>query len=59
MVSAWLGVQFLMIEFMLPLHPKAHFRPTDGAESPGRVPHDPAADAHATNAELANVADLT
>jgi hypothetical protein len=27
---------FAMIEFMLPAHDKAHFRPTDSDESPGR-----------------------
>ena len=30
---------FAMIEFMLPRHPNAHFRPTDSGESPGRVGH--------------------
>ena len=28
---------FAMIEFARPRHPAAHFRPTDAAESPGRV----------------------
>jgi hypothetical protein len=28
---------FAMIEFMHPKHPKAHFRPTDTDESPGRA----------------------
>lgn len=28
---------FAMIEFMLPRHPQAHYRPTDSAESPGRM----------------------
>lgn len=28
---------FAMIEFMHPKHKKAHFRPTDAKESPGRV----------------------
>jgi hypothetical protein len=28
---------FAMIEFMHPRHPKAHYRPTDSSESPGRV----------------------
>lgn len=28
---------FAMIEFMLPRHPEAHYRPTDSRESPGRV----------------------
>jgi hypothetical protein len=28
---------FAMIEFMHPRHPEAHYRPTDSAESPGRV----------------------
>jgi hypothetical protein len=27
---------FAMIEFMHPRHPKAHYRPTDSKESPGR-----------------------
>jgi hypothetical protein len=26
-----------MLEFMLPRHPRAHFRATDSGESPGRV----------------------
>ena len=30
---------FAMIEFMRPRHPKAHFRPTDSKESPGRKWH--------------------
>jgi hypothetical protein len=28
---------FGMIEFMHPRHPKAHFKPTDSSESPGRM----------------------
>lgn len=28
---------FAMIEFMLPRHPAAHYRPTDSNESPGRM----------------------
>lgn len=28
---------FAMIEFMLPRHPDAHYRPTDSHESPGRT----------------------
>jgi len=28
---------FAMIEFMLPRHPEAHYRPTDSKESPGRM----------------------
>jgi hypothetical protein len=28
---------FAMIEFMHPRHPRAHFKATDSAESPGRV----------------------
>jgi hypothetical protein len=31
------AANFLMIEFMRPRHPKAHFKPTDSQESPGRV----------------------
>lgn len=31
------AANFAMIEFMYPRHEKAHFRPTDDAESPGRV----------------------
>ena len=30
---------FAMIEFMHPRHEKAHYRPTDSKESPGRVWH--------------------
>jgi hypothetical protein len=33
------AANFAMIEFMLPGHPKAHFKPTDSNESPGRVWH--------------------
>jgi len=29
------AANFLMIEFMYPSHPKAHYRPTDHDESPG------------------------
>jgi hypothetical protein len=28
---------FAMIEFMHPRHPQAHYKPTDSADSPGRV----------------------
>lgn len=31
------GANYLMIEFMEPLHPDAHFTPTDAGESVGRV----------------------
>lgn len=31
---------FLMIEFMLPAHPRAHFKATDSHESPGRESRD-------------------
>ena len=31
------AANFAMIEFMLPSHPKAHFKATDSEESPGRV----------------------
>lgn len=36
--TEWLldAANFLMIEFMLPRHPTAHFRGTDDEESPGR-----------------------
>lgn len=33
------AANFLMIEFMRPKHPQAHYRPTDSRESPGRVFH--------------------
>jgi hypothetical protein len=38
----WLidAANFLMIEFMHPRHPKAHFRATESHESPGRVSDD-------------------
>lgn len=29
------AANFLMIEFMRPSHPQAHYRPTDSSESPG------------------------
>ena len=37
--TEWLvdAANFLMIEFQLPRHPKAHFRATSSHESPGRV----------------------
>lgn len=43
----WLvdAANFLMIEFMHPAHPEAHFRPTDSDESPGRVRVDGTVDA--------------
>jgi hypothetical protein len=31
------AANFLMIEFMLPRHPRAHFRATGSHESPGRT----------------------
>lgn len=36
--TEWLvdAANFCMIEFMLPSHPKSHFRATSAAESPGR-----------------------
>lgn len=34
------AANFAMIEFMRPAHPKAHFKPTDSRESPGRTLHD-------------------
>lgn len=34
------AANFAMIEFMLPSHPDAHFRPTDSNESPGRCAYD-------------------
>lgn len=36
--TEWLvdAANFLMIEFMLPAHPRAHFKATDSHESPGR-----------------------
>jgi hypothetical protein len=38
----WLmdAANFLMIEYMLPRHPHAHFRATETHESPGRVADD-------------------
>jgi hypothetical protein len=37
--AEWLvdAANFAMLEFMLPRHPRAHFRATDSGESPGRV----------------------
>jgi hypothetical protein len=37
--TEWLvdAANFLMIEFMRPLHPDAHFKGTDSDSSPGRV----------------------
>lgn len=52
------AANFLMIEFMLPRHPKAHFRPTDSHESPGRVAFDPAAAKDAPNSDLKRIGQL-
>ena len=40
--TEWLidAANFAMIEFMLPSHPKAHFRGTDSRESPGRFSYE-------------------
>jgi hypothetical protein len=40
--TEWLvdAANFAMIEFMLPSHRSAHFRPTDSSESPGRAAYD-------------------
>jgi hypothetical protein len=40
--TEWLidAANFAMIEFMLPSHRDAHFRPTDAAESPGRAAYE-------------------
>lgn len=40
--TEWLidAANFAMIEFMLPSHPRAHFRATDSRESPGRFSHE-------------------
>jgi hypothetical protein len=37
--TEWLmdAANFAMIEFMNPRHPRAHYRPTDSGESPGRI----------------------
>lgn len=37
--TEWLvdAANFLMMEFMYPQHPEAHYRATDSDESPGRV----------------------
>ncbi len=34
------AANFAMIEFMLPSHPDAHYKPTDSDESPGRATYD-------------------
>lgn len=36
--TEWLmdAANFVMMEFMAPQHPDAHYRPTDSSESPGR-----------------------
>jgi hypothetical protein len=51
--TEWLidAANFLMMEFMFPQHPGAHYRATDSGESPGRV-HTSAAPgaAHRTSA---------
>lgn len=40
--TEWLTdvANFAMIEFMLPSHPRAHFRATEAKESPGRAAYD-------------------
>lgn len=43
---------FAMIEFMLPRHPKAHFKATDAKESPGRVGGEFESPSQSTNARL-------
>ena len=43
---------FAMIEFMLPRHPKAHFKATDSKDSPGRVGGEFETPSHATNKRL-------
>lgn len=46
------AANFLMIEFKLPRHPKAHFKATDSNESPGRFVKDPQKDPHSSNKDL-------
>jgi hypothetical protein len=50
----WLidGANFLMIEFIVPRHKRAHFRATDSQESPGRFIIDDSKDKHASNKDL-------
>jgi len=48
---------FAMIEFMLPGHPGAHYRPTDSRESPGRVWRPDEVDGSVETSQRAN--DLT
>src|SRR5262245_30397764 len=52
--TEWSGdaANFLVIEFMLPAHPRAHFRATEAADSPGRTAHDDAAHPAASNGDL-------
>lgn len=40
--TEWLidGANFLMIEFIRPKHPNAHFQPTEDDQSPGGITHD-------------------
>lgn len=40
--TEWLidAANMLMIEFMLPAHPNAHYRPTESHESPGGIRRD-------------------
>jgi hypothetical protein len=40
--TEWLidAANFAMIEFMCPAHVKAHYKPTDSGESPGRAAYD-------------------
>lgn len=57
--TEWLvdAANFLMIEFMLPSHPQAHFRGTDSNESPGRFSF-AEGDTDADNSQLQDVGDL-
>lgn len=40
--TEWLmdAANFAMIEYMCPSHKRAHYKPTDSAESPGRAAYD-------------------
>lgn len=53
--TEWLvdAANFLMIEFMFPSLPNAHFEGTDSKESPGRVSHEDGA-TNASNDQLSD-----
>jgi hypothetical protein len=55
--TEWLidAANFAMIEFMRPAHKRAHYKPTDSGESPGRAAYDTQfEDTHKSNQDLSD-----